>query len=229
MSTIKFENTANKPNVFDENVENVTELRLLTEETEKSLDDKISQLVEYISTNHGRGKTDEEKDQLYASAKDQWSAYVEVLKNAEFALYLNHEQHKFLVDLVKNKLEYTTSTLFYAIELTKMLGTWTSKENLQINLEETTVTPYYLDATETTYLYHLISEYKVKGLSAASYRFAEVLYKLADINRVVAYYDNCAKTLKKDYENWVASFEDNVTVEGSKFNPIPVETPSTTV
>ncbi len=92
-----------------------------------------------------------------------------------------------------------------------MLGDW---KNTGTNKDDVSLQGYTTDATEITYIYHLISKHKVKGLSNSSYRFAEVLKRIGSISKVIAYYDTAAKNLSKDIQNWVASFEPNIQVEG---------------
>jgi hypothetical protein len=44
-------------------------------------------------------------------------------------------------------------------------------------------------------------------LTDEAYLFAQVLRKIYEVNRIVNYYDNHAKSLSKDIQSWVASFE----------------------
>ncbi|NBP59033.1 hypothetical protein EBU71_21290, partial [bacterium] len=58
------------------------------------------------------------------------------------------------------------------------------------------------------------AKHKVKGLQHGSYRFAEILRKIGAISKIIAYYDTAAKNLSKDIQNWVASFEDGIAIDG---------------
>jgi hypothetical protein len=111
-------------------------------------------------------------------------------------------------------MEYDVNSVFLAIELTDMLGEWikqgTSKDD-QILQEYTT------DATEITYIYHLIAKHKVKGLGNSTYRFAEVLKRIGAISKIIAYYDTHAKNFSKDIQDWVASFEPNILIDGKSW------------
>ena len=115
-------------------------------------------------------------------------------------------------------MEYDVNTIFLAIELTEMLGEW---KNTGSAKDDKSVQGYISDATEITYIYHLIAKHKVKGLKNASYRFAEVLKRIGNISKVIAYYDTHAKNLSKDIQDWVASFEDGVFIEGKDWGKTP--------
>jgi hypothetical protein len=200
--------------------ENESDLRLISIQDEKSLDDAISSIEDYMNNNHGRDKSDEEKDKLYSSAKELWGKYAELLRDVEFTFYLNRRQYQFLTDLLVEKMEYDVNTVFLAIELTNMLGEWKEKGTSNDN---NTVQGYTTDATEITYIYHLISKHKVKGLKDASFRFAEVLKKIGAISKIISYYDTLAKSTSKDIQQWVASFEPNIQIDGKTWG---VETES---
>ena len=187
------------------------EYRLITFQAETELDSRIKDIEDFMNNNHGRDKSEHEKDALYTSAKNLWEKYAEVLRDVHFTFYLNRKQYQFLTDLLIDKMEYDVNTVFLAIELTDMLGDW---KNTGTSKDDNALQGYTTDATEITYIYHLISKHKVKGLSNSSYRFAEVLKRIGHISKIIAYYDTAAKNLSKDIQNWVASFEPNTEVEG---------------
>lgn len=191
--------------------ENESEHRLITIESELALDNKIKDIEDFMNNNHGRGKSENEKDKLYSDAKELWEKYAEELRNVIYTFYLNRKQYQFLTTLLRDKMEYDVNTIFLAIELTEMLGNWVK---VGAGNDDKTVKGYPSDATEITYIYHLISKHKVTGLGHSSYRFAEVLKRIGSISKVIAYYDTYAKNISKEIQQWVASFEENVFVEG---------------
>jgi hypothetical protein len=80
-----------------------------------------------------------------------------------------------------------------------------------------------VNATEITYIYHLISEYKVKGLTNAAYYFAQVLKRIGAISKVFNYYDATAKNLSTEIQDWVVSFEDGVSAPTKEIESEVVE------
>ena len=105
-------------------------------------------------------------------------------------------------------LEYDVNTVFFAIELTDILGSM--KDMSFIN--DTDLVPVAVNATEITYIYHLIATHKVKGLTKSAYLFAQILRRIGDISKVFNYYDTTAKNLSTEIQDWVVSFEEGVSV-----------------
>jgi hypothetical protein len=180
---------------------------ILTPQEESKLDSKIEEIESYIKINSGKGLSEEEKDNLYTSAQALWHSYVNSLKDAKYNFQLNRPQHKFLTDLLLTKLEYDVNTVFFAIELTDMLG---GMKDIKFT-NDTDLVAIPVNATEITYIYHLISKHKVKGLSRDSYTFSKLLLKIGGISKIFNYYEAASKNLSQDIQDWVTTFEEGVT------------------
>ena len=107
-----------------------------------------------------------------------------------------------LTDLIIKKLEYDVNTLFVAIELRDLL--LNMKGTKYLNDEE--IKSFLVTPTEITYIYHLISTHKVRGLTKESITFSEVLIRIGEISKIVNYYDTMAKNLKDDITKWALSY-----------------------
>lgn len=190
--------------------ENETEQIILTNEVESTLDSKIMAIESFMANTVGKGKEQEEKDSIYGKAQELWREYSTSLRDAKYNFHLNRPQWKFLTDLILSKLEYDTNTVFFAIELTDMLG---SMKDIKYSNDKDIVA-FPVNATEITYIYHLISKHKVKGLGKDTYTFAQILRRIGNISKIINYYDATAKSLATEIQDWVASFEDGVTREG---------------
>ena len=189
------------------------EYRLISSEDESNLDAGIAKIEDFMKSNTGTGKTEQEKDILYADSKYLWNEYANVLRDVHFTFYLNRKQYQYLTELLRDKLEYDVNTIFLAIELTDMLGEWHSEGSAK---DDTTLKGYKADATEITYIYHLIAKHKVKGLTNASYLFAQILRKIGEVSKIINYYDTSAKNLSSEIQKWVASWE---SVQGEAVKP----------
>jgi hypothetical protein len=189
--------------------ENETENLLITPFYENELDSKIKNIENFMENNDGKDKTDEEKDELYKGAQELWVAYANSLKEAKYNFHLNRSQWKFITDLVLSKLEYDVNTVFFAIELTDLLG---SMRDVKF-ADDNQLIPFPVNATEITYVYHLISKHKVKGLTKDAYLFSEILIRIGNISKLFNYYDTCGKNLSSDVQNWVSTFEEGVSFE----------------
>ena len=182
---------------------------ILSYDFENGLDIKIKELSDYMTNNTGRGKSDEEKDEIYAKAQMIWNEYIALLKPTKYNLNLHRAQYNFLTDLTVKKLEYDVYTVFIAVELTNLLGTM--KDIKFAN--DTEVKEFKVDATEITYIYHLIATHKVKGLTKDSYVFADILRRIGEISKVFNYYDTTGKNMAQDVQDWVVLFDESITLE----------------
>ena len=195
-------------------IENEKTLRAISFEDEIFLDSKISILDAFIANNHGLGKSEVEKDELYYTAQSTWREYVDRLKSMNYTFFLNRKQYNFLTNLLISKLEYDVNTVFLAIELTNMLGEWKAIKGQKDIKNDIDIKEYVMDATELTYLYHLIAKYTIKGLTDDTYLFAQILRKIGFASKIVSYYDAFAKRSNGEIQSWVSTFEEGVFVEG---------------
>jgi hypothetical protein len=203
----KIETNVVKPQISY--IENEQNYRTINEEVEQLLDGKISSVVKFISEKTGKGQSDSIKDELYLQGQNLWKELSQSLKDAKYNFHLDRPQHKFLTDLVLNKLEYDVNTVFFAIELKELFDFM--KDSKYKN--DTELQSYSVTATEITYIYHLISKYNVKGLNKEAYLFAEVLMKIGNISKIFNYYETQSKNLATEIQDWVLTFDDNVSKE----------------
>jgi hypothetical protein len=199
--------------------ENETNHFILSNEDELKLDNQIAEMESYMKNTSGKGKSEQEKDELYGNAQTMWKEYANILRNVKYSFFLNRTQWKFLTDLILTKLEYDVNTVFFAIELTNLLA---SMKDTKFT-DDKQLIPFDVDATEITYIYHLISKHKIKGLTKDSYTFANILKRIGDISKVFNYYDTAAKNLTGDIQNWVTTFEDGVSIEQNSVETVQGE------
>lgn len=196
-------------------IENETTFLILESQAEISLDSKIQELDNFMLSNSGKGKSDKEKDDLYKSAQQLWKNYAAQLRDTKYNFHLNKDQYRFLTDLILQKLEYDVNTVFFAIELTELLG---SMKGIKFsNEKDLAVIP--VNATEITYIYHLIAKHKVKGLTKDAYTFANILKRIGSISKIFNYYDTTGKNLSTDIQNWILTFDEGVTLEAKTLAP----------
>jgi hypothetical protein len=182
---------------------NDNDYRIFDFSDEMRLDGSISQLVSFMETTSGKGKSEEEKDLDYANAQSIWKGYQQDLRTVKFNFYLDRAQYNLLTDILLRKLEYDVNTVFIAIELTELLGGMSGTKFT----DDKEVKSFRVDATEITYIYHLIQNYKVKGLSKDSYTFAKILRRIGEISKIVSYYDANAKSLTEEISKWALNLD----------------------
>lgn len=211
MSKENIETNVVKPNLSFK--DNDTEYNILDKEFETELDKSEALVEKYMVDNDGKDKPEEEKDKLYKEVQELWNDYAKTQLNTKYNFFLNRREYDFLTDLILNKIEYDVNTVFVAIELTNLFANMKTESNFSDDDEKIS---FDVTATEITYIYHLISNHKVKGLSKKSYTFANVLRRIGDISKAVNYYDTVGKNLKSDIHKWVAMFDPNVVEEKAK-------------
>lgn len=199
-----------KPQLFMNDNE---DLLMLNKEDEKDLDDTIKSIEDFMKNNSGKGKSEEEKDELYKQSQEQWFELKTKLENVKYNFFLNRKEYMYLTDLLLKKMEYSVDTIFFAIELKNMLFAMKSKMKFNDDKELKDVN---VNTTEMIYTYHLISKHTVKGLDDKSLIFANILIKIADINKIINFYDTSIKNLSSEIQDWVASFEDGVVIENKE-------------
>jgi hypothetical protein len=203
----KIETNVVKPKIsfFENEVDNL----ILDVNQETILDNKLNDVEQYMINNDGKGKSEAEKDELYKNAQELWRSYALSLKETKYNFFLNRPQWKFLTDLILTKLEYDVNTVFLAIELTNLLG---SMKGVKFQNDNELIN-FPVNATEITYIYHLIANHKVKGLTKDAFTFSQVLIRIGEISKVFNYYDTAGKNFSTEIQEWVTLFEDGVTKE----------------
>ena len=189
-------------------------LRILEFLEESLLDSKIESIVSYMKETNGLGKTDEQKDNDYAHAQSLWREYQKELRTVKFNFYLDRSQYTLLTDILLKKLEYDVNNIFIAIELTELLGNMSGTKYTS----DKEIKSFKVTATDITYIYHLIQNFKVKGLTKDAYTFSKILVRIGEISKLVNYYDAHAKNLTEEISKWALSLDgsENILAELSE-------------
>lgn len=194
--------------------ENETLNRLLNFDRELILDSKHEEVDRYMKSNPGHGLSEIEKDGIYAQAQELYKEYKNTLREIKFNFHLNRPEYTFLTDLILKKLEYDVNTVFIAIELSEFL----KGINGTKYTNDTDIVCFEVTATELTYIYHLIQNYKVKGLTKESYTFSKLLVRIGNVSKVINYYDAIAKKLPDEIQQWALKMDSSDVIQGF---PIP--------
>lgn len=173
------------------------------------IDSKISELNGFIRNNTGKEQTEDIKDSLYKKSQDMYSDIRNNVLDLNFHFNLTYNEYSFIKFLFKHELEYDVNTIFLARELKDIL-----LESSAVKEDNSDTVLIKLNGTKLTYIYHLISNVKVKGLEDPdSETFAQVLIKIADMSKILNYYDIKLKDYSSHIMDWVSSFQDSVTYE----------------
>jgi hypothetical protein len=198
---------------------NDTFMRIINIDEESKLDNHLASIKNYMETTNGIGKSEEQKDIDYHFCQELWKSYRQDLQSTRFNFYLNRSQYNLLSDILLKKLEYDVDSLFIAIDLTDLLASMSGTKYQ----DENELKFFRATATETTFIYHLIKNYKVKGLTKEAYTFAEIVKRIADISKIVSFYDANAKNISEDIGKWALSLDANPEILSEiPENPEPV-------
>jgi len=184
--------------------------RLLNFDREQLLDSKSDEVKSYMENNPGHGLSELEKDMLYAQAQSIYVEFKKTLRDVKFNFYLNRPQYNLLTDLILKRIEYDVNTVFIAIELTEILGVMEGTK--YVNDKE--IKLFEVDATELTYIYHLIQTHKIKGLTKEAYTFSKLLVRIGELSKVINYYDALAKSLPDEISQWALRMDATDVVKG---------------
>lgn len=193
-----------KPEVqFTEN-DNI--YRIVSFDNEATLDTSLEEVTQFITNpdNSGVGLDELAKDALYAQGQGKLNEFKVKLRDARFNFHVDREQYKVLTSLLNHKLEYDVNSLFIALELVEML------ENMHgAKFQENEIHEYPVTATEITYVYHLLAQHKVKGLTKEAKTLAQILIRIGEISKLISYYDSSSKNLVDDITNWALGMNGN--------------------
>lgn len=179
---------------------------ILDKDVEDTLESKINNISKFMNENSAKGKSDADKDKAYGDAQVIWNDFKATLDESKFNFYLDREQFDYLMNLLRNKFEYDVNAVFFVLEIANLLGDIETQGKK--GFKEDKYIPFKLTATDVTYLYHILSQYKVKGLNRGTVVFASVIRRIGEISKLFDYYNNITKELSKDIVDWVAGFDD---------------------
>lgn len=186
-----------KPNVISGNG---SELRLISEETEQKLDTCYQNLKKFMDDNSGKGKSDEEKDTLYAEARDLWATFSTALNDARFNIILKKSEVDYAFKVLSTDIEYNYNTVLLAEDII-MLFAGESTESVEFS------------ASQVTIFYHLLAEHKVSGFGDDARKFKNILISIGETSKVFNYYNTLLESMSTEVQDWVVLFEDGVYAE----------------
>jgi hypothetical protein len=197
MTNQKIETNVVKPETYF--VEGDLNFTIIPQESESLMDRSIEDLTEFLKSNHGDNLTEDQKDELYVKAQTFVRDIKKCLRDTKFNFFLTRRQYDFLTTLILQKMEYNVDTIFVALELRSLM---VSLKDIDFK-DDKELKSCTLDPTELTYLYHLISTHKVRGLQSEAFNFANVLRRIGEISKLINYYNGSAENLQTDINNWV--------------------------
>jgi hypothetical protein len=151
--------------------------------------------------------TEEGKNEAFAELTGMWDKYASMLKSFEFNFPLSNQEFDYIKNVILNKTEYTSNTIFLGLRL---------KEEFLKNFKATRT----ITAVNMSLLYHFIDNMKVTGLGEKSELFSTIVGKLGEMGIELKEYDDLSKTLSNEIKDWVTM----CTPLDDAISPAPVPT-----
>lgn len=164
-------------------------------------------------------KTNEEKDKVYAEYKETMMSYGKTLGEVSYTFGLLESEYKLLRNAICKDLEYNRQDLFIAIvvkdnffdKIENRNGWQQNKFSAKDGLER-----FDIDIHDTTRISHLLSEFKVKGLTPPALTYANIVRKIGDISKVFEHFNQLGESMSESGGNWVQGLgEEDTAVEMS--------------
>lgn len=143
-----------------------------------------------------RKLSEEQKDKIYEIAQYLFNSYQKKLNSLNFNFPLTNEERKFVYDVFRNKLEYDQNEIFQLKEL---------KDNyLDKEFEKSDSGEYmtFINVNDLIIFYHLISKYKVKGITQDHYNYLQILTKIGERIKLFNAYNVIIQRLSNDFQMW---------------------------
>lgn len=188
-------------------------IRILSTEDETFLEEKYQEIIDFMVNNHSQDHDEETKNELYGQLQQMWygvSGKQGRLNEISFNLILYREEYKYLLNLLKNKIEYNVDTIFYGLELESMIEQMVAEEKFE---NEEQAKGFIMTAVDIHYLYHLLGKTTVKGLSKQSRLFAEIIKRIALSSNIFNHYKSKFDSLNKAIQMWVASLDKDFVID----------------
>ena len=205
---------AEKPNLSFK-CDNGEMIRILSTEDESFLEERYQQIIDFMVNNHSQDHSEEEKNKLYGELQKMWfeiSGKEGKMNEISFNLVLYRDEYKYLLSILKNKIEYNVDTIFYGLELEKMIEQMISEEKFESDEQ---AKGFVMTAVDIHYLYHIVSKHTVKGLSKQSRMFAEIIKRIALSSNIFNHYKSKFDSTSKAIQMWVASLDKGFVIEES--------------
>lgn len=195
--------------------------KLIDKEYVTILNDKKESILNFLrkydpNTDIILNMAEHDVDKVYAVSNYLVNSYIQYLNEMSFNFELSNKDYKFLNKILTQLIEYNGDDVFNYVEL---------YENFWINVRE------FVDknAHQETYyfkvnikmiliLHHLIKGFKVKGNTDEFKCFRNILYRIAQTNKLFNAYNIIVERIKEDCKIWGAALDESIRVkeEGMK-------------
>jgi len=161
-----------------------------------------------------RNMTEDQKDKIYDIAQYLFNVYQKKLGLLTFSFPLTAEEVKFIFKVFRDKLEYDQNEVFQLKDL---------KENYldkDFNKQDDGTFLTYINVKDLIVFYHLISKYKVKGITQEHYNFLQILTKIGERIKLYNAYNVLIERISSDFQLWGGALSTEGELVGRVVEPI---------
>jgi len=199
----------------DKIIEKTSKLYLDDEYISKTTDiyDNLLNLIKRYNPNTElvKGLSETEKDKIYGIAEYLFDNFQKDLKLMNFKFDLSVDEWKFLINVFKNKIEYDHNEIFQMKELNDHYLKDTEKTFNTLSPHSKYVETV-INVDDLIILFHLLTKYKVKGITKSYHSYSELLTKIGERIKLFNAYNVWIQRLSTDFQTWGGSLtvDDNV-------------------
>jgi len=148
-----------------------------------------------------KNMVEEDKDKIYGIAEYLFNNFQSRLNDMSFSFDLTRGEWKFLFNSLFHKIEYDQNEVFQVNELREKYldNVIETVKSLDKSMEDI---PTVVGVDYLIILYHIISKYKVKGISSEYYAYIGLLKKIAERIKLYNAYNVWIQRLSSDFQLW---------------------------
>lgn len=139
-------------------------------------------------------------DKIYAIFNYLLNAYIQYVNEMKFTFKLTRLEQKFLNKILTTEIKYNGDEIFNYVELYNNF--WKLAQEKFENDKESDTFEYTVSIKNLLILHHLIKDYKVSGRTHDFNYFRDILYKIAQINKLFNAYNIIIERIKSDAQLW---------------------------
>ena len=144
-------------------------------------------------------------DKVYAIFNYLLNSYIQYLNDMTFNFEISKEEFKFLNKVLTQTIEYDGDEVF---NYTKFIEDFWENAKEEVDKDKSKESYIFkINIKQVLLLHHLIKGHKVKGITNEFRQFRNILYKIAQTNRIFNAYNIIVDRLKEDAKLWGSALD----------------------
>jgi len=179
--------------------------KLVNQKFADELENKKNKVLDLIrkydpNTDFVKNMHEHDVDKVYAISTYLTNTYIQYLQEMEFNFDMTVEEFKFLNKILTRIIEYNGDDVFNYVDFYENF--WVNAINEYESDKSKSVYEFKINIKKILILHHLIKNYKVKGNTDEFRYFKNILYKIAQTNKLFNAYNIIVERIKNDCKLW---------------------------